>query len=360
MKRLSRPTWTGAGLALLSTLALGCGRAAEDGRVPETAARENGEAVQRFIVAGSWDTLATIGGSLQDTILGDPWWIVADEETVYLYDHALQRLLAVAHDGQVRWTAGRKGSGPGEFEAVRDLELVGDEILLLDQENGRITVYGKDGEFRSGVRLDRAGYVDEMAVLADGRIVAFTGDSSAPISILDRSGNVLERRPMPAPFSEYSPRATHGEATTVPGTDRWAYAFTTGPGWYGFRALEPLSALWPYWEKVDFPEIEVEEHDDEAGRWTSRGFAGEPVFAAYDLALRDSLVYVRFGGRTGGAGRIVDRYRFDDGEYVGTYLLPGRPVEFTIAANRVVALYRDPYPALIWLAPRESLDFEAR
>lgn len=61
---------------------------------------------------------------------------------VYLPDFYQHRVVIVGPDGRVLRTMGRRGSGPGEFRAIRTVQiLAGDSLLVFDGGLGRVTVF---------------------------------------------------------------------------------------------------------------------------------------------------------------------------------------------------------------------------
>lgn len=81
--------------------------------------------------------------------------------------------------------AGRKGSGPGEFQALTLLwGTPADSLLAFDAAARRVSVFDSAGNFVRQIDLSRAGFLQPMGRMSDGTIVAlgfvFNPDSMPP------------------------------------------------------------------------------------------------------------------------------------------------------------------------------------
>lgn len=236
ISRLARVRGRGVVLGALLSLA-----ACTGDRAPHAQASTPGE---RRIAATGWDTLWTVGGTLQDSVLLQPWRIAASADRVYVFDGAAARVLALsARDGSIVWTSGRKGSGPGEFKRVRDLEVgPGGRPMLLDVGNGRITTLDQSGAVYRQTNLRNVGYVDQFAPLPDGRAVLLTEHPDSSLAVVDSSGGIVERLALPwAEFAELHPLVRQGTLASG-GNRQWAFGFALGDGWFGFEARDPGAA----------------------------------------------------------------------------------------------------------------------
>lgn len=88
--------------------------------------------------------------------------------------------------------AGRKGSGPGEFQALGLLwSMPADSVLAYDAVGRRASIFDSAGTYVRSVDLSRAGFLQPMGRMGDGTIVAlgfsFNPDSMPPEGSLYRS-----------------------------------------------------------------------------------------------------------------------------------------------------------------------------
>jgi hypothetical protein len=64
---------------------------------------------------------------------------------IYVPDTYQQRVTVLGPDGRLRRVFGRAGSGPDEFRAVQNVQvLAGDSLLVYDPELGRVSVFAPD------------------------------------------------------------------------------------------------------------------------------------------------------------------------------------------------------------------------
>jgi hypothetical protein len=225
-----------AGALLLAALAAACGREAveetPDG-VPEPSVRdsagvrivENGEAP-----AAGWRVATepqfTVGWDEDEPmftwpqsgrILSDGGALVGEfgEGTFY----------RIGSDGSVVETWGRKGEGPGEYQALDAILLRGDSILVSDGRLRRLTLQSPDGEVRTA-RLPAGTFLHQVsAILTDGRLLLVPGDGY---------GAVAETRPEWV-FQTQPILATDLEAGTVDTLAELPHLRR----WYGTRGASP-------------------------------------------------------------------------------------------------------------------------
>ena len=86
--------------------------------------------------------------------------------------------------GAHRWTAGRRGEGPGEFQRLRLLRGCSEAMIVVyDRSNFRVTEFSQSGERLAAWHLPSGESVPyEVTCAADGRIIYFAaGQSEAGI-----------------------------------------------------------------------------------------------------------------------------------------------------------------------------------
>ncbi len=69
----------------------------------------------------------------------------ADDE-VFVADRLNWEVRVFGLDGSHRWSFGRRGQGPGEFESLYSIAWVGDRLLALDYANARISEFSAAGD----------------------------------------------------------------------------------------------------------------------------------------------------------------------------------------------------------------------
>lgn len=121
-------------------------------------------------------------GSVDDDADVLTWFgelVVAPDGRIFTA-HRMESLIRVhAADGRLIRTIGRKGAGPGEFDNIGTMGLLGDTLWVLDFGTYRFNFFSLDGEFlhsrRIPIQLGRGGPDDPprpRGLLSDGSIVA--------------------------------------------------------------------------------------------------------------------------------------------------------------------------------------------
>jgi len=139
--------------------------------------------------------------------------------TVYVLDDENHRLVAFNSDGTVRWSGGRQGQGPGEFQNPSGLIVSSNRIYVENQFGQRIDVWTTDGDF-----VDRHTFQEEISLVdlvgfaEDHLIVSETGFGDEPqrIHALDpRSWESAHSFPMDLGLDLPEGLASSASVTTV-------------------------------------------------------------------------------------------------------------------------------------------------
>lgn len=103
-------------------------------------------------------------GRVQSVLLGP-------DGELYVGDGHAAQITVFDSTGALQRVMGRRGAGPGEIERLWDMAWIGDTLVVMDSENGRLTKLGREGEYAGewpflrasglGVRLHNAG-LDEL------------------------------------------------------------------------------------------------------------------------------------------------------------------------------------------------------
>ncbi|MFW6198872.1 MAG: hypothetical protein ACOC5E_03520 [Acidobacteriota bacterium] len=116
---------------------------------------------------------------------------IAPDGTVYLLDLATGEIRLFGPDGTPTGTLGGPGQGPGELsEVVTTLAVAADRLIAVDELNGRLSIWGLDGEFREVVPFPthpedngRVAYL-ELWGLSDGSLAGLYSRPSAGRQVL--------------------------------------------------------------------------------------------------------------------------------------------------------------------------------
>lgn len=127
------------------TRALFCSAAA----LSAACASEIGTATCRFL-----EPVQHVEGPAADDPFLSIVGVLADRDGwIYVLDGA-GRLVGVDPSFVPRWTAGSRGSGPGEFGSPGDLSWMGSDIAVWDQQHHRVSLWDRQGRFRGTIPLE--------------------------------------------------------------------------------------------------------------------------------------------------------------------------------------------------------------
>ncbi|MET0400302.1 MAG: 6-bladed beta-propeller [Longimicrobiaceae bacterium] len=98
--------------------------------------------------------------------------------TVAVADAQSRELRFFDRSGRHVRTVGREGNGPGEFKNMNPLTATGDSLVVGDQSNQRVTVFGPDGSMVRAVPLQvpgMEGFIRPVGSLRDGSVLVTAG-----------------------------------------------------------------------------------------------------------------------------------------------------------------------------------------
>lgn len=287
----------------------------------------------RVFEAASFDTLWTLGTEADSTfaLLWSPR--SAPGGGLYVADIGNAKLHYVNAAGELVWSYGRRGQGPGELLEVRvfDVDAQGNAVII-DNLNRRIVTVGRDGSLLSEYPLPQEmGHSSAVAALAGGDLAM--AHMSGPWTLLSQSGQLLNQIEPPwegwadKPFLELV-----GQAVSAQGSDRWVYSFEKAGEWIAFDGGE-IEDRHPHIEHLPFAEVVVTE-TQYGGSMVS--FGDNAIHATLDLAIREDTLFVLFSGATDSRGRVLDKYDVNTGDYLGSVLLPGRNIGVAIGDDGTI------------------------
>ncbi|MFC1529233.1 6-bladed beta-propeller [Gemmatimonadota bacterium] len=120
----------------------------------------------------------------EESLLSDPRQIVIGSNgDFFVSDSGNYRIAVFDSIGQYKYSFGRRGSGPGEYQSgLRIIECKGDEIQTFDQQLQRLTIWTLGGVLLRTIpnrSLENMKYVDGMYEIAQGRILYFDSPQSS-------------------------------------------------------------------------------------------------------------------------------------------------------------------------------------
>lgn len=314
-------------MTLLAGAILGCADDTSSGHLTPTPDRSPQDR--------SWDLLFAVGGA-GDTVLQSPLQVAVTTDRIAVYDDGRRSLLMFDSTGQVLWSVGRGGQGPGEFLRVRDIAFDDDgALLVVDAGNGRLMRI-VDGEVLDEIRIEsESGPLEGILPGKGENLVLVVG--SPPLLTIDQSGSVVSRDEFPYVDPEVHPMAE--QAVAIGSTDDWALAFVFGGGW--IRKHGHTSFYRSLVEDPGFPTVEL------SGKFDARLVGASKVVEA--ISLNQGIVYLHTYARDEGQG-YIDRFDGEDGTYIGSWKLPPAAAQgytSSVSKELIAVLKADPSPTLL-------------
>ncbi len=306
----------------------------------------------RSVLGEALDTLWHRGGAVDDSLLQFPFTMEVGDSLVYLFDRGAMRIVAFdAGSGELRWTFGRRGKGPGEFGDAVTLALgPSDGLRFFDRANMRFMDVSSDGQLqREWVLPSRR--VSHTCALTDGTTL-IAADTYEPPSVLwiGEYGDTLRNILLPwAGLDTVNDLARQARMAPTGNGRECIFAFAMGRG---FARLGP--------EGVAYAARYVEHFDLAAtvtrrvGAGTGTSFADNTVYATYSPSVdRDTLVVLFMGADREYYQRFLDHYDANTGEYLYSRLLD-TSVGKAVRANGIYYVFKidGDYPSLTALRPR--------
>ncbi len=98
--------------------------------------------------------------------------VLLDAGTIVIGNAGTHELRFYDREGGHTASTGRRGGGPGEFQALGYVaRYSGDSLLAFDLRQRRVSVYSASGDFARAVSLERGGFAEFVGVLDDGSVV---------------------------------------------------------------------------------------------------------------------------------------------------------------------------------------------
>ena len=112
----------------------------------------------------------SVGGLSEDKLLMWVGLAVDDDGRMFVTDALDFSIKVFDAQGRLVRKAGRAGTGPGEFQALRELGLSRSEVYVTDQYRPEVSVFNKQLEFQRTIPLSRA--ISCLRVGRDGALAA--------------------------------------------------------------------------------------------------------------------------------------------------------------------------------------------
>lgn len=160
------------------------------------------------------------------------------------------RIYRLGPDGTVLEAWGRKGEGPGEYQAVDAILLQGDSIIVTDGRLRRLTLRSPEGEVLATEPLPGSFLHHASSMFADGRLLLVPGDGYSGVSEM-RPEWVFQTQPILAADLE----AGTDTLAELPHLRRWYGTRGAGPGPIGVKGRAGGFTDGFAWARSDRPEV---------------------------------------------------------------------------------------------------------
>lgn len=332
--------------ALAAIVCLGCASeiAAQERLIEAPALFSSSDDMERVRSSVEFDTLWVFGGP-SDTVLAAPWMPRLDgAQGMVFFDVTNLAAYRIGADGELLWSWGRKGEGPGELGNVRALDVAADgSVVLVDSGNRRVVRLSADGRLLEEVPVPaRSSFVTSVAALRGGRFVVDGGVEGSFLALWDGDDAVA----VESPTGLGRAFALLQQGTVVRwGENGWVFGFFYGNGWATYREAQLLD-VFPYVEHFDFPRAR---QVGQGMRMTRR-----PTETGRSLSVVGDTLFVLFGGEKV-AGRALDKFDLRSGAYLETEVLPHFANAAVVGEDRVFTIEAwDVHPRIVALARRAA------
>ena len=273
---------------------------------------------QRRVIDKHWVGLWHTAGGAEDDLFGVPRELMATSDGVVVLDVGTLQLSAFGRDGALRWTAGRKGNGPGEFARPVDLALMpGGDIAVLDPDNSRVSVFGANGRYKRSITSSSAVSARSVCATTDGRLHFLLGSPAGFLETTSGDGKRLRAAKFPWPVAAEAGSFLRS-ANFARGAANADCTFSTTFG-FGNARVMPTGAMatTPFIEFVRAPVITAQR---------VKGVGLRQVVTDGDNAALASFqsgdtLFVNFAGASDDKLRILDLYDAK-GRYLESWKLP--------------------------------------
>lgn len=300
--------------------------------VEDTGHAESDRSAPRMVDLGN--AITTVGGSVADTLLLQPVALTTDGTYAFLFDYGDFRLKAFdLVSGQLEWSTGRPGEGPGEFKNPTQVALSSSDgtIWVVDAGAGRIAVLDRDEVIRYESLAAGAERVERVVRLRDGGLAIVFSTSEKFAAFLEPTGELEGSLQFPFEgFSSANPYQRQIEVAVAEDGRRWVAASFFTSDFAVFAGAE----------------AQCTSHTRRVRLMSELGGELNPPFRTGAAAISDSTMVLLTRSDDRDQLDLLEFYDPRDCRYLFTARLPGRARGVALRDTRLVALVIEPAPAL--------------
>lgn len=295
------------------------------------------------MAAQHWDTIFQVGTrDVNDTLFAAPDQVLIWGPRIVVSDWIFKHVRAFSAEGDLLWTAGQEGPGPGEFKYIDAMAVAENgNLWALDSRSVRVSEISPDGEFVRFISLQQLPFPPaDLVVLLDS-VVFFRNRPDGAFTFVDaQTFDVVGGHAIPWPGElDLTMDLKQIVAAFTPDRTAWVNAFTFGPGFMVWR--DGSIHKHHYIESIPF----IIRRADSAR------------FGAVSISAVEDELYVLFGGRPFRPANAMEPTVWIDvygitGEYRRSYRLPVDAEAMATDGKTFYVLQTELYPSLFALRPR--------
>lgn len=287
----------------------------------------------RTLERSSWDTAARLTTSNKR---GNPFGFVALENGFSYYDLVRQILVRFDSHGQEVETSAAAFERLPRHGLIRAVQVIKDgSIAMLDADSSFLIIVSPDWRSARTIDLPKSDRIEQFASYGTSSFLLWTSNDTIPFLVVDSAGKEEARPPLAWPVYKTVPFIARSGHLSSSSKGSWVFAMSSGPGWIT-GAEGTAVRWWPFVERVPFPVVMIHREPN-----TTSTRLGRYTPSAISSAIAGGVLYVLFNGSTELKGRLIDRYRIQDGKYLGSLILPARGREIAARDSNLFALVAD-------------------
>lgn len=273
----------------------------------------------------------------EEYFLYNAWRVRVDSTGhIYVLDRADRRVKKFDQDGDfVMSMGGGRGRGPGEFLWPFDFTVAPDgEVWVIDSHRRNVTLFSPDGGLVESFNVNTVSFPNSVAFMGAGSsvVLAYGPPFRSVFRTWSRDGTQREQfgtllRNQTKTFSALS-----GTIRRSPGG--FLFAPNRASELLRFAADSTLRYAVETMDEVPYPKVGVQEGDGGGGTRLI------PVrrFSTRDLAVANGKIYCYSVPASTSSKRIIDVYRYSDGQYRYSFEVSGYFQGFEVDDDSFITL----------------------
>lgn len=278
------------------------------------------------------------------------------DDNLFVLDRRNHQVRVFDPTGEYLFAVGDAGEGPSEFRDPKGIEVLADDLMVVADRGNQLKIFARSDDGYKYVRTASVPLVPEGICSVKGRVfVSGWEEDNTIIHEVDvHEGEMVQH------FGEgYRTRhalignqLSDGPIGCFDSPPRVVYAFQYLPIVRSYELMQRTS-LWSAWVE-DFAQMQITSGMEPNGtpyvQFTGDGpsetIEGAVRVSRSVLLLQSYLEGPREDDPTKPVGQTVRSYLVDVNSGHGAWISDSLPMIKAVGANRYVAVYTDPYPAV--------------